>query len=1379
MKKFTSLQKLEIEYLKKDLKEKSLKAVIKAENYYLSGQIFNIKTLYNLINNLKGGKSKRIEARNKLKEYGTKEPFREKKQEFKLITNLEANQPTKIKREDRIINKINTIFEGDLPESTLHLTKRKFDRQALNGAFHDTIMHGDLVNIYNKMDDSFEYVDFPKFEKIITRIATASLLHNPKVNISANIIIKYKVDFKLEEINGKRQMVQKYMYFYSKFAKQLKSPNQIKEWVENEISNFESFVQEQIERSDGVFNGIEEFSLQTGKTTKTRAGSFIKLNDILKNKKAFINVFNVSDKNDNKCIIWALLASMYKNDPKIKTCRYNETACYEKFLDLIKIPEGQTFPIDIKRDIPLFEKLNDIKINIFYYDKEDSKFNNLLVYYNNMDRNEKVHNLLLVENKFNKTDHFVCITDVGRLLRTESSRNKKYWCLQCLSKAYDTKEQLNEHYLLCNKHECIKAILPKAFDPLTDDIEKREDKVKFKNYNNTFEHPFTVLMDFEASLIKIDDDGIKRDKEGKIMMDKNKNEKMKQTIRINKHVVNSVGIKYNCIHEVESEKLVIYNNEDPEEVMKSTILELERLAIKSYDLLQRNKANIILTDEEQISYNQCLYCSSCKNVFKDKNKVRHHDHISGKYISALCKKCNLDLKYKNFMPVYLHNLKGYDSHFIVLALNKYGYQESKSDNISCIPSNEEKYISFSKEIKVGSYEKFNEQTKKMETKNLMFEIRFIDTLGFMATSLDNLTENLKSGCNGTKELRNNFKNLSEHFTDDFEFNLMCSKGVYPYEFIDNYNKLKDKQLPPIEAFYSRLNNSHCSEKDYKKAQLVWKTFKCKTILDYHNLYLTSDVLLLADIWGNFRKVCKRIYGLDSNYYYTAPGLSWDAFLKHTNEHFMKVHGVPFEIDLITDIDMYLLIENSIRGGLSQISKRYAKANNKYIEGYNKSLVDSYLLYLDANNLYGAAMCSYLPHKNFKWSVDEKWFIGKKLSVKDKKQLNKNISEIKDNAKIGYMFNVNLHYPDELHNLHNGYALAAENINIKNDMLNDFQQEGRKENNIKKLCTSFEDKINFGVNYRELKFFLKHGLKITKVNQVLEYEQLNYMESYIMKNTNERITAKNDFEKDFFKLMNNSVYGKTMENVRNRINFRLLSTEQQAKSIRNVRIRHTIFNDDLVGVHLCKQQVKLNKPIFIGQNVLDESKLIMQKFHYDFMLPKFGKENLDLLFTDTDSLCYHIKNINPYKVMMENKGEFDLASYPKDNILYDPTNNKVLKKMKDELSGKYMVEFVGLRPKCYAFNVSNGITKKTCKGVKKSVVDKEITFDDYNNTRKTGEIKEIKQMGFRSYKHIIYTEETTKKALTRNDDKVFILDDNINTLTLGHKDIKVYRELKKI
>jgi hypothetical protein len=280
-----------------------------------------------------------------------------------------------------------------------------------------------------------------------------------------------------------------------------------------------------------------------------------------------------------------------------------------------------------------------------------------------------------------------------------------------------------------------------------------------------------------------------------------------------------------------------------------------------------------------------------------------------------------------------------------------------------------------------------------------------------------------------------------------------------------------------------------------------------------------------------------------------------------------------------------------------------------------------------------------------------------------------------------------------------------------------------------------------------------------------------MKSYIDKNTEERKKSKNEFEKNFFKLMNNCSYGKCMENVRNRINFRLLTSEEKALNIRNNRIKYTIFNENLVGIHLCKQEVILNKPIFIGQNVLDDSKLLMYDFHYNKIMKHFKRENIDLLFTDTDSLCYHIRNQDPFMFMKENKDLFDLSDYKEGHELYDQTNKKVIGKFKNE-SIQQIIEFVGLRSKLYSYKVDKGKIEKKCKGIKKHALN-DILFGSYKNTLFSRQNLEVSQNGFRSYKHIIYTEQVQKIALSAFDNKVYIENDNITCNSLGYyKNIKL-------
>ena len=677
----------------------------------------------------------------------------------------------------------------------------------------------------------------------------------------------------------------------------------------------------------------------------------------------------------------------------------------------------------------------------------------------------------------------------------------------------------------------------------------------------------------------------------------------------------------------------------------------------------------------------------------------------------------------------------------VSSLFKYGYKHDSSENISCIPNNEERYISFSKKISVDTY-----TNKKGELKNLMYEIRFLDSFAFMASSIESLATNLKDKCNDIKELRKIFKNTSDYFIDDEQFKLMIRKGVYPYDYINNYDKLTyyTSYLPDIIEFNNKLNKSTCSIEDYEHAQNVYKKFQCTRFLDYHNIYLKSDVLLLSDIWDNFRKINYFNYELDTAYYYTCPGLSFDAMLKHTK----------IELELLTDLNMFKMVESGIRGGISQISHRHAKANNKYMSTYDETKEDSYIIYLDANNLYGYSMLQHMPIGKFEWN-NEEWITDKILNLDDK-------------GETGYLFDVNISYPVELHDKFNQYPPLPINMSIKKEYLNEWQQEDYHESKIKKLCCTLLPKNNYVVNYRYLKTALSLGCKLEKVNKVLQYKQSNFMASYIMKNTQLRTKAKNDFEKDYYKLMNNSVFGKTMENVRNRINFRLITTEKEAFNVKGTNLkRFTIFDENLVGLHMQRLEIKLCKPIYLGQNILDDAKDLMYKFHYNFMLEKVERQNIDLLFTDTDSLCYHIRKTDIFEIIKNNKDLFDLSDYPKEHELYDPTNKKVIGKFKNE-SIKQINEFVGLRAKLYSFTVAGETKcKNRCKGIKKSVVKNEIKTKDYIDTLYTHEPKHVEQNGIRSYGHELYSETQHKVALSCRDDKVYICNNNINTYSIGH------------
>ena len=330
-------------------------------------------------------------------------------------------------------------------------------------------------------------------------------------------------------------------------------------------------------------------------------------------------------------------------------------------------------------------------------------------------------------------------------------------------------------------------------------------------------------------------------------------------------------------------------------------------------------------------------------------------------------------------------------------------------------------------------------------------------------------------------------------------------------------------------------------------------------------------------------------------------------------------------------------------------------------------------------------------------------------------------------------------------------------------------EKKKVKNVEKLFCDFIPKKNYVVHYKNLKQYLKMGIEITAVHRGISFEQSPWMEPYIRKNTELRKTAANSFEKDFFKLMNNSVFGKTIENIRKRQNIKLVDNRKKAlKLVSQPNFeRATIFDKNFIAVHMKRTEVKFNKPVYVGQAILDLSKTLMFDFHYKYIKKKYGNK-AELLFTDTDSLMYEIRTDDFYKdISQDIETKFDTSDYPKEHPsgILTGVNKKVIGMFKDEVAGKQLTHFVGLRPKLYCFKVEEDKTTKKCKGMKKNVVKKGIQFEDYVKSLFSGE-KQMRKMNIiRSENHDIYSKEVNKIALSNEDDKRKILKDNVQTKAL--------------
>ena len=468
------------------------------------------------------------------------------------------------------------------------------------------------------------------------------------------------------------------------------------------------------------------------------------------------------------------------------------------------------------------------------------------------------------------------------------------------------------------------------------------------------------------------------------------------------------------------------------------------------------------------------------------------------------------------------------------------------------------------------------------------------------------------------------------------------------------------------------------------------------------------------------------------------------------------------LDLIYDEELYKMVEKGLRGGMCQVSKRRAEANNKYMNDmYDENKPSSYINYLDANNLYGLAMCQKLPYKDIKFVNDFK---------------EENINSWSD-SNVGFILDVDLEYPKELHDKHVDYPMAPEIMNVTSDMLSETQKEIYKKYNhnkeprdekTKKLILNVYDKHNYVLHIKMLKYYLKQGLKLKKINRAIMFKQKEWLKPWIDFNTNKRKEATSDFEKDMYKLMNNAVYGKTMENVREHINFELVDTPERFQKVVNAptyKHRH-IINENLVGVEKLKETVKLNKPIYVGMSILDLSKLHMYSFYYDVLKNKY-EDKVRLIYTDTDSFVTHIETEDIYDDFKEINKYMDFSGYDKEHKCYDVTNKKVLGKFKDEVDGKIITNFIGLKPKSYAFKIyKQEKEEKKSKGIVKHKVKRELNYKKYLETLEDNKCDTVSFNSIRSKNHQIYSINQVKMALSSYDNKRYYLD-KVNSLPYGH------------
>ena len=953
----------------------------------------------------------------------------------------------------------------------------------------------------------------------------------------------------------------------------LKINNNLTETDINNIdvkSQLEHQIQTQETKESGcIFEKINEMKIRFYKTDELNGSSYVK---IPLRSNALVNIKN----NDKYCFIWSILASLHpcENDHPNRVSNYIQ---YFNELNFQSFDFTNGFKCS---DVHKFNELNNLSVNIFelnfYQDKNKWK-HNLIPIEISKNKSDRIVDLLIYKN------HYALIKKINVFL---GDHHKNFICRRCLN-SYTSENMLNIHKPKCENND------------ITTIRTSSESHLHWKKHFHKNPLYFRIYADFEA--------------------DNEKNDSSIGNKTTNIYKQNPVLNGYRKVSELEDvlqsgyyKSPLGYDNIDwfVDEVIK--------LENKMAFFLKKTKKDINMTkkNEDYRNNNICQFCE--KNIECD--KVKDHCHLTGNYRGPAHSKCNVNVtqKQSNFIPFIFHNFSNYDCHMFFKKL-----VDKKKDKVDfdIIPKTNEEYIS----VTYGC-------------------IRFIDSYRFLSSSLDSLVKTLVDNSNKKlkdlkeeivdndeildivkeiveedrtikdlkKDYPNEIKNLEEallnymgendlkilkkEFPDKWKY--LTKKLAYPYEF---FNCIEDYQKPvdnlKKEDFFSKLKNGYPDDEEIERTKEIIKIFDIKNGEELTEIYLKSDVLLLACDFEKFIKVSVNEFKINPLYCVSLPGYTWECGLKYTG----------INLQTLQDKDLILTLENNIRGGISSVmGDRYVKSDE------NKKII-----YMDSTNLYGHSMSQPLPYdeiemwhghpdKYWNWLVE--------------------ILNTPDDSDIGYFIEVDLRYPDNIKEKTKNFPFCPENKIIHKDKYNDndYMKQIKPKNYVKskKLICDWTDKKNYLVHYRMLKFYVRHSMVVDKIHEIISFKQSKWLEKYINFNTQKRNMAKNDFEKDFYKLLNNAFYGKTMENVRNRLGLKFFRKDEY-KEIIKYQSKLT-FNGIHKSYENCdsyvfkKNEVLMDRPIYLGFAILELSKLHMYETYYDILQPYFGQENIQLHYIDTDA-----------------------------------------------------------------------------------------------------------------------------------------------------------------
>ena len=801
----------------------------------------------------------------------------------------------------------------------------------------------------------------------------------------------------------------------------------------------------QFERTEEVTLSIANYNpLSNG------GGSWFPLPSKIKRKKCILNIRNV----DLQCFEYCILGAIYFNNKKYQRQgekyknKLSNPSFYQNKLGKILNMEGTSCPMQLD-DIPVFENNNkEFGVNVWVseYDEESIK----PMYSSQKEDPKHMINLLLIQSQ--TQSHYTVITDLGYFFKSPGYNRSAVWrhssvfCTREFKSKNMSESEKKEHIKSCVEHHGTINNNPKPKKIIPTGEFSR---IKFRNFSQQIKQNCVFYADFETlnlNLSSAEPPPFKRMKQNKSFQNSYTWEKTLQTAYSFCLVLVAEG-DY-------SKEPFVYRGENAGEVFIDTVLEW---AEEAQEWFKENEKEIIMSSEDENQFQNSSICHLCETEIVDpEEKVRNHDHLTGKYLGASHNKCNLSYKQPPKISVFLHNFTNFDSNLIVKSIKK------RHPDPKVVGQTIEKYITFS----VGN-------------------VQFKDTFQFLSSSLSNLVENLKA--NKEKSIFENFAVTYKYFQHNWEeklrekgydiekcFSMFTRKLIFPYRYIDGMNKFKEK-IPAQEYFYSELTEETVSDLDYQLLLEFCEVYGIKNLGQLSDIYVALDTLLLSDVFENIRNTSLTSIKLDPAHFCTAPGLSWAGAMKYTK----------MDLEIPSDMKFNEFIDKNIRGGIAQGSIPFSKANNPQLKDYNKDEPDSYIYMFDCNGLYARAMEEKLPCGDIR-----------KVSPDSEDWLN-----IDADGEYGYFLEVTLNYPKHLHDLHDGFPLCPYHDSPSLSELSNYQkrmarEHGLTQSKVKKLMITFKQRKSIGLHIKNLQFYTKLGMKLVKVHKAFQFTQSAYLKSYM-------------------------------------------------------------------------------------------------------------------------------------------------------------------------------------------------------------------------------------------------------------------------------------------